>query len=74
MGLGPTQSPFPVILSAEKNLTLPAQGKLHEGCRSEYFQGNARFFVTAAPQNASPFEFFRKLRGARDSETIRFTL
>jgi hypothetical protein len=32
-----------------------------EGSRSEYFQGNARFFAAAAPQNDSPFEFFRKL-------------
>jgi hypothetical protein len=42
-------SPFAVILSAAKNLALPAQGKLREGSRSEYFQGNARFFVAAAP-------------------------
>jgi hypothetical protein len=26
-----------------------------EGSRSEYFQGNARFFVAAAPQNDSAF-------------------
>jgi hypothetical protein len=26
-----------------------AQGKLREGSRSEYFQGNARFFVAVAP-------------------------
>jgi len=32
-----------------------------EGSRSEYFQGNARFFVAAAPQNDSAFEFFRSL-------------
>ena len=38
-----------------------AQGKLREGSRSEYFQGNARFFVAAAPQNDSAFEFFRSL-------------
>ena len=38
-----------------------AQDKLREGSRSEYFQGNARFFVAAAPQNDSAFEFFRSL-------------
>ena len=38
-----------------------AQGKLREGSRTEYFQGNARFFVAAAPQNDSAFEFFRSL-------------
>ena len=52
-------SPFAVILSAAKNLALPAPGKLREGSRSEYFQDNARFFVAAAPQNDSAFEFFR---------------
>jgi len=41
-------SPFAVILSAAKNLALPAQGKLREGSRSEYFQGNARFFLRDA--------------------------
>jgi hypothetical protein len=54
-------SPFAVILSAAKNLALPAQGKLREGSRSVYFQGNARFFVAAAPQNDSAFELFRRL-------------
>jgi hypothetical protein len=54
-------SPFAVILSAAKNLALPAQGKLREGSRSEHLQGNARFFVAAAPQNDSAFEFFRSL-------------
>jgi hypothetical protein len=54
-------SPFTVILSAAKNLALPAQGKLREGSRSEHFQGNARFFVAAAPQNDSALEFFRSL-------------
>ena len=53
------RSPFAVILSAAKNLALPAQDKLREGSRSEYFQGSARFFVAAAPQNDSAFEFFR---------------
>jgi hypothetical protein len=53
--------PFADILSAAKNLALPAQGELPEGSRSEHFQGNARFFVAAAPQNDSAFEFFRKL-------------
>jgi hypothetical protein len=37
-----------------------AQGKLREGSRPEYFQGNARFFV-AAPQNDSALGFFRSL-------------
>jgi hypothetical protein len=32
-----------------------------EGSRSDYFQGNARFFVAAAPQNDSALEFFRRL-------------
>jgi hypothetical protein len=41
-------SPFAVILSAAKNLALPAQGKLREGYRSKYFQGNARFFLRKA--------------------------
>jgi hypothetical protein len=54
-------SPFAVILSAAKNLALPAQGKLREGSRSEHFQGNARFFFAAAPQNDSAFEFIRSL-------------
>jgi hypothetical protein len=54
-------SPFAVILSAAKNLALAAQGKLREGSRSAHFQGNARFFVAAAPQNDSAFEFFRSL-------------
>ena len=34
-----------------------------EGSRSEHFQGNARFFVAAAPQNDSAFGFFRSLLG-----------
>jgi hypothetical protein len=55
-------SPFAVILSAAKNLALPAQGKLREGSRCEHFQGNARFFVAAAPQNDSALEFFRSLQ------------
>jgi hypothetical protein len=38
-----------------------AQGKLREGSRSEYFQGNARFFVAAAPQNDSGFELIRMI-------------
>jgi hypothetical protein len=38
-----------------------AQSKLREGSRSEHFQGNARFFVVAAPQNDSALEFFRSL-------------
>jgi hypothetical protein len=54
-------SPFAVILSAAKNLALPAQSKLREGSCSECLQGNARFFVAAAPQNESAFEFFRSL-------------
>ena len=41
-------SPFAVILSAAKNLALPAQGELREGSRSEHFQGNARFFLRKA--------------------------
>jgi hypothetical protein len=53
--------PFAVILSAAKNLALPAQGKLREGSRSEHFQGNARFFVAAAPQNDSAGDFLRSL-------------
>ena len=53
--------PFAVILSAAKNLALPAQGKLREGSRSEHIQGHARFFVAAAPQNDSAREFFRGL-------------
>jgi hypothetical protein len=32
-----------------------------EGPRSEHYQDNARFFVAAAPQNDSAFEFFRSL-------------
>ena len=32
-----------------------------EGSRSEHFQGNARFFVAAAPQSGRAFEFFRSL-------------
>jgi hypothetical protein len=46
-------SPFAVILSAAKNLALPAQGKLREGSSLGVFQGHARFFVAAAPQNDS---------------------
>ncbi|MGA3167261.1 MAG: hypothetical protein ABSF14_14230 [Terriglobia bacterium] len=34
-----------VILSAVKDLALPAQDKLREGSRSAHFRGNARFFV-----------------------------
>jgi hypothetical protein len=41
-------SPFAVILSAAKNLALPAQGKLREGSRSECSQGFARFFLRDA--------------------------
>ncbi len=37
--------PFAVILSAAKDLALPAQGKLREESRSECFQDNARFLV-----------------------------
>ena len=54
-------SPFAVILSAAKNLALPAQGKLREGSRSECLHGHARFFVAAAPQNDSVAAFFRNL-------------
>ena len=32
-----------------------------EGSRSEHFQGSARFFVAAAPQNDRAFEFFCSL-------------
>jgi hypothetical protein len=38
-----------------------AQDKLREVSRSEYFQGNARFFVAAAPQNDSAFEVIRMI-------------
>jgi hypothetical protein len=51
----PEKSTQPVILSSS------------EGSGSEYFQGNARFFVAAAPQNDSTNEFFRSLLNRRSS-------
>jgi hypothetical protein len=59
-------SPFVVILSAAKNLALPAQGKLREGSRFEYFQGSARFFVacgsSAETRRVSPWNSARVAR------------
>jgi hypothetical protein len=39
---------FAVILSAAKDLALPAQDKLREESRSTHFHGNMRFFVRYA--------------------------
>jgi len=56
---------FAVILipqSREKNLALPAQDKLREESRPEYFQDNARFFArpkARRDQNDRRQVFFR---------------
>ena len=47
----PCRHPEPIRCHSERS----------EGSRSEHFQGNARLFVAAAPQNDSALEFFRRL-------------
>jgi hypothetical protein len=49
-------NPFAVILSAAKNFTLSAHGKLREGFRSVYYQGHARFFLRDAQDRCCSVE------------------
>jgi len=55
------ESPSLVILSAAKNLALPAQDKLREESRSAHFMNIRDSSSPAAPQNDGAYEFFRSL-------------